>query len=129
MKKLLTLFFAVGMFSLAQAQSSGSYPNDRSRNRDVILGNQNGRVYESPRSNQSLSERDRDREIDRINLAYDKQIRRVERDRRMRSGEKNYEIRRLEMQRRDEIRRVWEYYRNSNSRYNDSRYPQNNRRW
>ena len=129
MKKLLTLLVAVGTFTFAQAQYSGGYPNDRNRDRDVILGSQNSRVYNDSRNAYSFNERDRDREIDRINKNYDKQIKKVERDRRMRSNEKDYSIRRLETQRREEIRQVWDRFRSSNNRYNDSRYQQNNRRW
>lgn len=129
MKKLLTLLVAVGTFTFAQAQHSGAYPNDRNRDRDVILGSQNNRVYNDSRNAYSFNERDRDREIDRINKDYDKQVRKVEKDRRMRSYDKDYAIRRLETQRREEIRQVWDRFRSSNNRYNDSRYQQNNRRW
>jgi hypothetical protein len=129
MKRLLTLLVAVGTFTFAQAQHSGNYPNDRNRDRDVILGSQNSRVYNDSRNAYSFNERERDREIDRINKDYDKQIKKVERDRRMRSYDKDYAIRRLETQRREEIRQVWDRFHSSNNRYNDSRYQQNNRRW
>ena len=130
MKKVFTILLALGAVTLAQAQSSRSYPSDHNRDRDVILGQHNDRVYDNnSRYDYSFSERERDKEIDRINRDYDKQIRKVERDRRMRSSEKSYQVRRLEDQRRDEIRRVWERYRNSNNSYSNNRYRQNNSRW
>jgi hypothetical protein len=128
MKRVFTILIALGAVTIAQAQSSRSYPE--SRDRDVILGQRNERVYDNnSRYAYSFSERERDQQIDRINREYDKQIRKMERDRRLRSSEKSYQMRRLEDQRRDEIRQVWERYRSSNNSYNNGRYQQNNRRW
>lgn len=129
MKKIFTILIALGAITVAQAQSSRTYPNDRYQDRDVILGQRNDRVYDNnSRSANSHSERERDKEIDRINREYDKRIRKVERDRRMRAYDKDYEIRRLENQRRDDLRQVWDRYRTSNNTY-DNRYRQDNRRW
>jgi hypothetical protein len=130
MKRIFTILLALGAFTAAQSQSSRSYPDEHNRDRDVILGQRNESVYDNnSRSAYSFSERERDKMIDRINRDYDKQIRKVERDRRMRSSEKSYQIRRLEDQRREEIRRVWERYRNSSNTAGNDRYRQNNRRW
>ena len=131
MKKILTLLIAIGAVIGAQAQYSHSYPDGRDNDRDVILGQRNDRAYDNNNShyNYSFSTRERDEQINRINREYDKRIRRVERDRRMRYDEKSFQTRRLEDQRRDEIRQVWERFRNSNNRYSDNRYEQNNRRW
>ena len=130
MKKVFTILLALRADTLAPAHSSQTYPTDHNRDRDVILGQHNDRVYDNnSRYDYSFSERERDKEIDRINRDYDKQIRKVERDRRMRSSEKSYQVRRLEDQRRDEIRMVWERYRNSNNSYSNNRYRQNNSRW
>ena len=127
MKKILTLLFAVGAVAVAQAQYSHSYPDGRNNDRAVILGQRNDRPYGNSNYGYSFSERERDQQIDRINREYDKRIRQVQRDRWMRTNEKQYQIRRLEEQRRQEIRQVWERFRSSNNRYNDGRY--NNRRW
>ena len=141
MKKILTLLFAVGAFTVAQAQGSRSYPDDR-YGRDVILGDQNSRndrddrdyrtnrTYENnSRYSYSFSVRERDKQIDRINRDYEKRIRQVERDRYLRSYEKSAQLRRLEEQRRREVSQVWERFRSSYNQHSDSRYQGNNRRW
>ena len=137
MKRILTLLFAVGVITTVQAQTSRSYPNDRSAGRDVILGDRNDGIgrddrYEGRYENNnrySFSARERDKQIDRINRNYDKRIRQVERDRRLRSSERSYQIRRLEDQRRQEIREVWDRFQSRSHVHGDSRYNTNNRRW
>jgi hypothetical protein len=139
MKRILTLLLAVGTLTVTQAQSSRSYPNDRSTNRDVILGDRNDRNDRNDRYNKryenntrysyAFSARDRDKQIDRINKDYDKRIRQVERDRRMRSAEKSYKVRQLEAERRQEIREVWDRFQSRNNSHNDNRYNTDKRRW
>jgi hypothetical protein len=133
MKKILTLLIALGAIVGAQAQSSRSYPNDDRYGRDVILGDRNDRndrTYENnSRYSYSMSVDERDRQIDRIAREYDRRIRKVERDRWIRSSEKSYQIRQMENQKREEIRLVWERFRSSNNLYNDNRSQRNNRRW
>jgi uncharacterized protein YxeA len=139
MKKILTLLIAVGAITVAQAQGSRSYPDDRN-GRDVILGSQNDRYERNDRNDRvygnnsrytySFSARERDRQIERIDRDYDKRIRQVERDRYLRSYEKTSQIRRLEDQKRQEIAQVWERFRSSNNMHADNRYQgNNNRRW
>ena len=136
MKRILTLLFAIGAITVAQAQNSRSYPDDRS-GRDVILGDRNdrndrydGRYENNSRYTYSFSAKERDRQIDRIDREYDKRIRQVERDRYIRSYEKSSQIRRLEEQKRQEIAQVWQRFRSSNNQHADSRYQgNNNRRW
>jgi uncharacterized protein YxeA len=140
MKRILTLLFAVGAITVAQAQTS-RYPDDRS-GRDVILGDQNSRAdrddrdyrtnrtYENnSRYSYSLSARERDKQVDRVNRDYEKRIRQVERDRYLRSYEKSTQVRRLEEQRRQEISQVWDRFRSSYNRHSDNRYQGNSRRW
>lgn len=130
MKKFFTLLVALGAIAVANAQYAHSYPDDRDRDRDVVLGQRNDRVYDNSRYAYSFSERDRDREIDRINHDYDKRIRRIEKDRWINPYDKDFQIRNLEAQRRDDIRRVWDRFRNSNNSYTrNNRYPSNDRRW
>jgi hypothetical protein len=130
MKKVFTFLVALGGFAVAQAQYSHGYPDDHNRDRDVVLGQGHESVYDNhSRYAYSFSERDRDKQIDRINRDYDRQIRRIERDRWMSPYDKNFQIRRLEDQRREEIRIVWDRFRSSNNIYANGRYPQNNRRW
>jgi hypothetical protein len=139
MKRILTLLFAVGAITVAQAQSSRSYPNDRDTNRDLILGDRNdkssrndrydGRYENNTRYTYSFSARERDKQVDRINRDYDKKTRQVERERRMRSSEKSYKLRQLESQRREEIRQVWDRFQSRNNVHSESRYNTENRRW
>ncbi|MBB1284497.1 hypothetical protein HRH25_08945 [Flavisolibacter sp. BT320] len=139
MKRILTLLLAVSTLTVVQAQSSRSHPNDRSTNRDVILGDRNDRNdrnerydkrYENnTRYSYAFSARERDKQIDRINKDYDKRIRQVERDRRMRSSEKSYKLRQLEAERRQEIREVWDRFQSRNNSHNDNRYNTEKRRW
>src|ERR1043165_2580901 len=113
MKKILTLLIAVGAVIGAQAQYSHPYPDGRDNDRDVILGQRNDRSYDNnSRYNYSFSARERDEQINRINREFDKRIRDIQRDRRLRYDEKSYQTRRLEDQRREEIRQVWERFRN-----------------
>jgi hypothetical protein len=133
MKRILTLLLAVSAFTVTQAQGSRSYPDDR-YGRDVILGDRNNsdrndRTYENSRYTYSFGARERDKQIDRIERNYEKQVRQVERDRYLRSYEKSSQLRRLEEQKRQEIAQVWERFRSSNNLHNDSRYQRSNRRW
>jgi len=139
MKRILTLLIAVGAITVAQAQSSRSYPDSR-YGRDVILGDRNdrndrndrydGRYENNSRYTYSFSAKERDKQIDRIDREYDKRIRQVEKNRSLRSYEKTSQIRRLEDQKRQEIVQVWQRFRSSNNTHADSRYQQNNnRRW
>ena len=133
MKRILTLLFAVGAFTVINAQGSRSYPDDR-YGRDVILGDRNNsdrndRTYENSRYTYSFSARERDKQIDRIERNYEKRIRQVERDRYLRSYEKSAQVRRLEEQKRQEIVQVWERYRSNSNLHSDSHYQRSDRRW
>lgn len=130
MKRILTLMIAFGAIVSATAQSSRSYPSDRNDSRDVFLRQQSERTYgNNSRNNYSFTANERDRQIDRINGDFDVRIRRVERDRRLRSSEKAYQVRRLEEQRRNEVSQVWERFRNSRNSNSDNGYRRNDRRW
>ena len=138
MKRILTLLLAVGVITVAQAQSSRSNSHDRN-NRDVILGDRNDmasrndryeeRYENNTRHSYSFSARERDRQIDRINRDFDKQTRQAERSRYMRSSERQYQIRRLEAQRRNAIREVWDRFQSRSNTHSDNRYNTNNHRW
>ena len=129
MKKIFTLMIVLGAVIVANAQPPHTYPDGRYDSRDVVLGRNDNRPYDNNvRYGNAMNERERDRLIERINRDFDQQIRRVQYDRWLRPVEKDFQIRRLESQRRDAVRDVWDRYRNSNRRYDDH-YPQNNRRW
>lgn len=131
MKKILTLLIAFGAVAGANAQTSRNFPSDRNESRDVILGSPADRSYEksSRYNNYTFTPRERDVQIERINREYDYRIRQVERDRWIRGYEKAYKIRRLEDQRRDDIRQVWERFKASRNQYRDNDYRRNNGRW
>ena len=133
MKKILTLFIVLGAIASTEAQSSRSYPTDDRYGRDVILGGQNeryDRTYENnSRHTYYMSAVERNRQIERIDREYDRRIRKVEKDRWIRSSEKSYQIRQMETRKREEVRLIWERFRSSNNLHNDSRYQRNNSRW
>jgi len=123
MKKIFTLLFVVGMFTMAQAQP-GSRDNRQTdqRNigqndqRDFNGGFENGKVFieanisfgKDDRYNDRVSmERKRDKEIARINQEYDYRIQRVKRNFFMNWNEKQRQVRFLEQQRQQEIKMVY----------------------
>jgi hypothetical protein len=116
MKKILTLFFALGMVTVSFAQLGRSYPSQQGGSRDVILGNNNDRnTYGNNRyGTYSFSDRDRDAQIQRIRISYNQKIREVQRSRYLKNAEKRRRVKLLERQRDLEIRQV-------NERFNDRR--------
>ena len=115
MKKIMTLLFVLGAAIVVNAQPPHPYGDAR---------------YESTtRYQYGFSARDRDEQIERINHEYDSREGKVAHNFWKGRREKDFEISRLEDQRRDEIRQVWERFRNSNHSYSDDRYPRNDRRW
>lgn len=128
MKRILTVLFLLGTVTSVFAQSG------RNSSRDVVLGQENrGGVYNDGRyggyGDGVFSARERDMMIQRINREYDSRIWAVKRDRYMRNGEKNRQIRFLERERREEIRRVNDRFERSRYRGNNSRSGRNNGRW
>src|SRR5476651_1295339 len=105
MKKIFTLLFAVGMFTLAQAQP-GSRDNRQTGQRDnsgydnVAVNNQPFDRGDNRYDNDRFSfERKRDMEIARINRDYDYKIMRVRSNFFMGRFEKERQIRFLQDQR------------------------------
>jgi hypothetical protein len=133
MKRILIVLFMLGAFTSVFAQSG------RGSSRDVVLGQPNhSGVYSNDNrndnnrygnnrygSNGNMSERERDYQIQRINREYDARIWEVKRDRYLRNGERNRQIRFLEKQRREEIQQINERFSDSRSRGNG----RNNGRW
>ncbi|MGE5519677.1 MAG: hypothetical protein ACM3VS_07100 [Candidatus Dadabacteria bacterium] len=114
MKKILTLLIAFGAFISLHAQTtrdearrvilgqpkSGNYPSD---SRDVILGGNNYPNGNYPNGS-------REAQIDQINREYDYKIQSVRNNPYISNAEKDRQIRNLERQRENKIRKVNEQY-------------------
>ena len=122
MKKTFILIFSIGTITTAFAQ--GGYSN-RDASRDVILGNDRSAVYNdnkgwSDKDNRSYEtdSRRRDEEIRKVNRDYDFQIAAVNRNRYMSSKEKSRQIQRLEKERTQKVKDIYQRYARNTS-YND----------
>ncbi|MBL0131384.1 MAG: hypothetical protein IPP43_09905 [Chitinophagaceae bacterium] len=150
MKKIFTLLFAVGMFTLAQAQP-GSRDNRQTDRRDNQPTDQRNQNYDQRNQNNGYddsrgfvdfnfsfdndsrfgnsrfsNERKRDMQIARINREYDYRIQSVRNNFFMSRWEKQRQISFLQEQRQREIRMLYAKFSNRN-RYDD-RYGRNDRR-
>jgi hypothetical protein len=133
MKKMLTLSIALVAVTGAFAQYSRSYP-DRAESRDVILGNggNDRSVYNNGNSRYDgyiFSAKERDVEIQRINRDFDARARDLQRNWRMRASGKNYQVRLLEQQRRQQVQAVRDRFQDSRNRYKNNSSSRANRRW
>jgi hypothetical protein len=125
MKKIFTLLFTVGMFTLAQAQPGSrdnrqtdqrnnqqtdqrDFNNGYDKGNDVVVNNQTYDKGDYRYDNDRFSfERKRDMEIARINREYDYKIQRVRNSFFTGRFEKERQIRFLQEQRQREIRIVY----------------------
>lgn len=131
MKKIFTILLAAGTVTFASAQSShnsdfGRDPKGNSR--DVILGQTGSSVYNKnigSYGSYSLTTKERDEQIRRINREFDQKINAVKWDRHLRQGEKNRQIKMLERQRDQQINDVQKHF--DDNRKHDSHL--NNRKW
>ena|SRR5947209_7265220 len=121
MKKIFTLFFALGIISVSFAQ--GGHYGSRQESRDVVLGrpadNHNAPVYDNRNiqvygNGSAWDSRGKGSRIEQIRREYDMRIESVQRDRFLRNGEKRREIRQLENQRDNEIRAAENSWSNRN---------------
>ncbi len=122
MKKIFTLVFAVGMFTLAQAQP-GTRDNRQNDQREVIkvVVTDNDR-YDNDRydkddrygNNNFGNERRMRMQIAQINREFDYKIQRVRNSFFLNRWEKQRQIRFLEDQRQREIRMVYAKFKNKN---------------
>jgi len=121
MKKILAVLLALGSVTTIFAQYG-----QRNESRDVILGQGNNKTIYNNRYDNSMTARERDREILRISREYDRKIDAVKWNRYLRNAEKRRQIRSLEAQRDQEIRwlneRFYSYNRNNSYGRNDRRY-------
>jgi hypothetical protein len=104
MKKIFTLLFAVGIVSIASAQSGG-----------FDHGKQNAGYSVNKQS-----------AVQQINHEYDYKIAAVRMDRHLRSWEKSKQIHNLENQRDAEIHRAQFSFEKDNHYYGDNRFNKSN---
>lgn len=146
MKKIFTLFLALGMLAVAQAQ-----PGSRDRRQDDQRNDQRNDQRDDQQNERQFDQRDfndgfdmdgfdrrgrymdkfsmekrRKMEIARINRIYDFRIQRVQRNFYMSRWEKHRQIRFLEQQRQQEIRMIFVKYSDHKGRRHD-RYDDNGR--
>ncbi len=124
MKKILAVVFSLGLLSTAFAQGG--------HQRDMAYGKPTNPVYNDNkygRNDGFFSAREKDAQIQRINREFDYKIMAIKRNRYMRNGEKNREIRQLERQRAAEIRDVNLRFSRQNSDWKNGRYDNNGRKW
>lgn len=133
MKKMFTLFLALGMLAVAQAQPGNRdnrQPNQRNDQRDEPQFEQKDLNFNDGYDNDGFDrngryldkfsiERRMKMEIARINREYDYKIQKVKRNFFMNWFEKQRQIRFLEEQRQREIRKVYAKYDNRRGRHND----------
>lgn len=107
MKKIFTLLFSLGAITSVFAQSG--YKHNDSKQVVVVKS-----VSKDNHMNDySFSAKDRDAQIQKINYEYAAKIKDVQRNRFMKTSEKNRQIRILELQRKNEIQKVKDRYENS----------------
>lgn len=133
MKKIFTILFSFGLVTAAFAQSHGrnshsqsGYPDARpvpgkTIDRDVYAND--NRRYDD------YNLRELNIQKQRINREYDARIMAVKRSRWLRASEKSRQVRLLERERMEEIRRVTARYSKSNNRYDDRYSKADNRKW
>jgi hypothetical protein len=143
MKKMFTLLFAVGLFTMAQAQpgtrdnrqndrrddgSAGQWDKDKGydNDRNVVISH-NPYDKDDLFDKRISPERRRDMEIAKINREFDLKIQRVKNSFFMSRFEKQRQIRFLQDQRQREIRMVYAKF-NKKNRFDD-RYDGTGRRF
>jgi len=133
MKKLFTFLLAVGTISVASAQGFGQKDNSskdgkyESRvDRDGNFGKDKPKDF----NDYSLSVKDKERQIEKINREFDQRILMVKRSRHLRAKEKSRQIRMLESERYDQIKVVQiRFEKNKGRGYDRGHEKDNNRRW
>jgi hypothetical protein len=143
MKKIFTLLFAVGLFTLAQAQPGARDNRQTDRRDNQPINQRDDNRYDNDKgfvdinisfdrddrfgNSRFSSERKRDMQIARINREYDYRIQRVRNSFFMSRWEKQREIRFLQDQRQQEIRMVYAKFSKRNHR--GDRDDRSNRRY
>lgn len=115
MKKIFTILLAVGTIGVASAQSTAHRSSGPSYDKG----------YNSGYGTSSLSVREKESQIRKINYEFDRKVTAVKMNRRLRSQEKSRQIWYLNKQRAEEIRLVQIRFEKSNRRMDDRRYDNN----
>jgi hypothetical protein len=122
MKKIFTLLVSVTLFASAFAQYKTGGQKDAGYNngKDGIY-NDGRDKKDDRRSNDynSFTARERDMEIAQINRDYDRQVRDVRSSRYLSRAKKEKMIRKLDVQRSNEIAKVYAKFNARNNRYDD----------
>lgn len=122
MKKIITLAFFVGAYSISFAQYHQQYNGGRNRNYAMPYGQyyhgQDRKFYEG---NHFITRRERDFEITRINREFKMKVYSIRRNRYMRHHQKKLAIRSMEYERARQIQMV-------NARFNSQFYNSYGRR-
>ena len=123
MKKIFTILMAVGFVSIASAQKGGPFKQDSRKDERKLVQMNSGRgtghefdnrgQYSS--SSYSFTMREKQLEISRINRLFDQQVFSLN-QRRIRPAEKNRQIRFLDQQRDEQIRKIELKYSNRSNR-------------
>ena len=120
MKKIFTLFIALGALTSVFAQSGHqkSERNSSSHNdaRTAVLGRTNN--DHGYNDSYTYSSRQKEDQIRQINHEFDAKVNAVKYNRRLRASEKNRQIRMLENQRTAAIRQANDRFQNSRNTYN-----------
>ncbi len=135
MKKIFTLFFALGMLAVAQAQPGSRDRRQDDQRNDQRNDQQNERQFDQRDFNDGFDtdgfdrndryldkfsmEKRKKMEIARINRIYDFKIQRIQRNFYMSRWEKQRQIRFLEQQRQQEIRMDFVKYSDHKGRRHD----------
>ena len=133
MKRMLTLFFALGAFVAVQAQTSkeearrvilgqgknGSGGSTSTQGRDVILGGGNNTGNYPTYPNSYPNSGSREAQIDQVNREYDAKIWSIRNNNQLSQAEKERVIRQLENDRARRIREINNSYGSNRSRDND----------
>ena len=143
MKKIFTLLFAAGLFTLAQAQPGTRDNRQPDRRDNQPTGQRDDNRYDNDKgfvainisfdkddhfgNSRFSNERKRDMQIARINREYDYRIQRVRNSFFMSRWEKQRQIRFLQDHRQQEIRMVYAKFSKRNHR--DDRDDRSNRRY
>ena len=115
MKKIFTLIVALTTLGSVFAQKGGHY--DYNNNRQYAVTN--------PHNDSYSFRKERDRQLERINQDFDKQIKAVQRNRFLKPYEKERQVRILEAQRGQKLQEVGDRFSDHPVSYNN----RSNNRW
>src|SRR5438309_697675 len=108
MKKTFLLLFSIGTLSTVFAQDNRSHQNVN-QTREIVLGNRRSDKYNS---SYTIDSRKKQEEIDKVTRDFDRRIVSIQKDRHLRTAEKNRQIRKLRAEKEQAIRNIDARYEN-----------------